>query len=95
MADAKLSREHALKLLHRLANDDEFRKRFETKPAKALVELGVPAEHVVDMHPGELAPVKLASKDKFKELHARVLAQPSTEWLCMIIPEFRISPDAY
>ena len=60
MADSKLSREHSLALLHRLATDDGFRSRYEQKPAAALAELGVPHETIVNLKGSCLAPATLA-----------------------------------
>ena len=63
MSHSTLSREHAIALLQRLADDDDFRSRFEHKPAKALAELGVPLETIVDLAPTCLQPPQLASKE--------------------------------
>ncbi|MEO7199724.1 MAG: NHLP-related RiPP peptide [Dokdonella sp.] len=64
MNHSALSREHATALLQRLAEDDGFRSRFELKPAKALAELGVPLETIVDLAPACLQPPTLASKEE-------------------------------
>jgi putative modified peptide len=90
MADSTLSRQHALTLLKKLATDDEFRKQFEEKPAKALVDMGVPHETVVNLPAASLAPIKLADKSKFQELHDRIASEPDAEWLCMVIPNLRL-----
>src|SRR6185312_13659689 len=70
MADSKLSREHSLALLHKLANDDGFRSRYEQKPAAALAELGVPHETIANLKGSCLAPASLANKDHFALAHA-------------------------
>jgi len=89
MADS-LTRQQALTLLHKLGNDDEFRKRFEESPARGLADIGVPQENIAGFSPAALAPVKLAPKEKFQQLHGQVTSQPTTEWMCMIIPTLRI-----
>ena len=63
MADSKLSREHSLALLHKLATDDGFRSRYEQKPAAALAELGVPHETIVNLKASCLAAQTLANRD--------------------------------
>lgn len=69
MADSKLSREHSLALLHKLATDDGFRGRYEQKPAAALAELGVPHETIVNLKASCLAPTNLAEKSHFAGAH--------------------------
>ncbi len=69
MADSKLSREHSLALLHKLATDDGFRSRYEQKPAAALAELGVPLETVVNLKASCLAPSTLLEKEHFSRAH--------------------------
>lgn len=69
MADSKLSREHSLALLHKLATDDGFRNRYEQKPAAALAELGVPHETIVNLKASCLAPTALAEKSHFASAH--------------------------
>ncbi|TAM96189.1 MAG: putative modified peptide [Rhodanobacteraceae bacterium] len=69
MADSKLSREHSLALLHKLATDDGFRSRYEQKPAAALAELGVPHETIVNLKATCLAPAILATKDLLAKAH--------------------------
>ncbi|GAP64852.1 hypothetical protein MBSD_n0134 [Mizugakiibacter sediminis] len=86
MADAKLSREHALALLHKLAHDDEFRDRFESHPANALLSLGVPPKTVAAFPPASMAPLKLPEKSRFASLHSEVAAAPTSEFRCMSGP---------
>lgn len=78
MADSKLSREHSLALLHKLATDDGFRSRYEGKPAAALVELGVSLETIVNLKASCLAPTTLADKNHFVQAH-RDLSNASVE----------------
>lgn len=86
MADAKLAREHALALLHKLAHDDQFRARFEQDPANGLIELGVPASTVAAFPPASIAPLKLGPKAKFGALHREVTSQAVSEFICMVNP---------
>lgn len=67
MTDTTLSREQTLALLRRLASDDDFRARFETKPAKALIEIGLKPEEIIELAGACLAPCKLASREEFAE----------------------------
>lgn len=86
MADSKLSREHSLALLHRLATDDGFRSRYEQKPAAALAELGVPHETIVNLKASCLAPTKLAEKAHFAAAHRNLSDTDADECLQMILP---------
>lgn len=90
MADPSLTRQQALTLLNKLGTDDGFRQRFESNPREALVEVGVPQDKIATFPAESLAPVKLAPKENFKQLHGQISRQPTTEWMCMIIPQFRI-----
>lgn len=90
MADPSLTRQQALTLLNKLGTDDDFRQRFESSPRDALVETGVPQDKIATFPAESLMPVKLASKEKFRQLHDQISRQPTTEWMCMIIPQFRI-----
>ncbi|MGH2510298.1 MAG: NHLP-related RiPP peptide, partial [Ktedonobacteraceae bacterium] len=76
--------------LHKLGHDDTFRQRFENNPGEALPVIGVTRDQIAAFSADSLAPVKLAPKERFQQLHAQVSNQPTTEWLCMIIPQFRI-----
>ena len=73
MADSKLSREHSLALLHKLANDDGFRSRYEQKPAAALAELGVPHETIASLMATFQVTGKLADKTRFAEARRQLL----------------------
>lgn len=90
MADPSLTRQQALTLLHKLGTDDGFRQRFESSPHDALIEAGVPQDKVATFPAESLTPVKLAPKEKFQQLHDQISRLPTTEWMCMIIPQFRI-----
>jgi len=90
VADPSLTRQQALTLLNKLGTDDGFRQRFENSPRRALVEVGVPQDKIATFPAESLTPVKLAPKEKFQQLHDQISRQPTTEWMCMIIPQFRI-----
>ena len=81
MADSKLSREHSLALLHKLANDDGFRGRYEQKPAAALAELGVSLETIVNLKGSCLAPATLADKAHFSNAHEKLSNAATEHWL--------------
>jgi putative modified peptide len=72
MSDSTLTEKQAAELLHRLGTDSSFRSLFETKPAKALFTMGVPAETVVDLNAACLCPAKLASMEELKAASARM-----------------------
>lgn len=86
MADSKLSREHSLALLHKLATDDGFRSRYEQKPAAALAELGVPLDTIVNLKASCLAPATLDTKDVFSNAHAKLANAAADECLMMTPP---------
>jgi len=65
MSDATLTNEQCVALIKELATNDEFRKRYEDKPAAALVELGIPYHTVVNLNAACLAPRRLADKETF------------------------------
>lgn len=90
MADSKLSREHSLALLHKLANDDGFRSRYEQKPAAALAELGVPHETIVNLKGSCLAPATLAGKAHFAEAHKVLTNAAADRSMAMIIPSVKM-----
>jgi putative modified peptide len=90
MADPSLTRQQALTLLNKLGTDDGFRQRFESSPRDALVEIGVSQDKIATFPAESLASVKLAPKETFQQLHDQISRQPTTEWMCMIIPQFRI-----
>jgi len=84
--NASLSREHSLFLLHKLATDDDFRGRYEQKPAAALAELGVPLETIVNLKASCLATRTLASKELFRTAHSELAAAATDQCLTMIVP---------
>lgn len=90
MIDSKLSREHSLALLHKLATDDGFRSRYEQKPAAALAELGVPHETIVNLRGACLAPTALAEKRYFSAAHTRLAGAAADECLTMLPPQAKL-----
>lgn len=90
MADSKLSREHSLALLQKLATDDGYRSRFEQKPAAALAELGVPHETIVNLKAACLSSMTLASKSHFKDAHTRLTGAAADACLAMSDPSSRL-----
>jgi putative modified peptide len=88
--DEKLSREHSLTLLHKLATDDDFRSRYEQKPAAALAELGVPLETIVILRASCLASTSLADKAHFQSAHAQLAAAAADQCLVMIVPTVKM-----
>ena len=86
MADSKLSREHSLALLHKLATDDGFRSRYEQKPAAALAELGVPHETIVNLKASCLVSLTLAEKDHFLRAHVALRNATADNCLNMVVP---------
>ncbi|SRR5579875_1809289 len=90
MADSKLSREHSLALLHKLATDDGFRSRYEQKPAAALAELGVPLETIVNLKASCVAPTSLAQKELFRAAHTEWATAATEECLMMNWPSVKM-----
>ncbi len=88
--NAKLSREHSLALLHKLATDDDFRSRYERKPAAALAELGVPHETIVNLKASCLASATLADKTHFVEAHRELSSAAADCCLGMFPPTSQI-----
>ncbi|MDE2054086.1 MAG: NHLP-related RiPP peptide [Xanthomonadaceae bacterium] len=90
MADSKLSREHSLALLHKLANDDGFRSRYEQKPAAALAELGVPHETIVNLKASCLTAQTLANKERFRAAHTEWATTAVEQCLMMAWPSVKL-----
>lgn len=90
MTDSKLSREHSLALLHKLATDDGFRSRYEQKPTAALAELGVSLETIVNLKATCLAPATLADKGELSKAHAELAKAAANECLMMMPPQVKL-----
>lgn len=91
MSDAKLTKEMGFSLLSRLADDDAFRARFEAAPARALVEIGVPAELVVNLKAACIERRTLASKETFEELLKQNADKSVHDAMRMIVPNVGFS----
>jgi putative modified peptide len=94
MSDSKLSREHSLALLHKLANDDGFRSRYEQKPAAALAEMGVPLETIVNLKATCLVPITLADKANFTDAHEKLNSATADQCLYFIVPTAKLNFDS-
>lgn len=90
MADSKLSREHSLALLQKLATDDDYRARYEEKPAAALAELGVSLETIVNLKASCLTSTSLASKEHFQTAQAELSVAAADQCLIMIVPTVKM-----
>ena len=88
--DEKLSREHSLALLRKLATDDDFRSRYEQKPAAALAELGVPLQTIVNLKAACLASAALAEKGRFIQAYAELANGTADECLMMTPPQLKL-----
>lgn len=91
MTDSKLSREHSLALLHKLATDDGFRSRYEQKPAAALAELGVPHETIVNLKASCLMTSALADKSHFTRAHNELSNAAAENCLMMVTPNAQLN----
>lgn len=90
MADSKLSREHSLALLQKLATDDGFRSRYEQNPAAALAELGTLAETVANFMASCVTSGQLASKEKFAAAHRQLRDAGAEACVQFMIPDPRL-----
>jgi putative modified peptide len=91
--DTKLSREHSLTLLHKLAADDDFRSRFEQKPAVALAELGVSQELIDSLPATSVAPMKLAPHHVFADAAEQLKRGQVEVCLCQLPPQIGLWPE--
>jgi putative modified peptide len=91
MADSKLSREHSLALLHKLASDDGFRSRFEQEPAAAMNEVGVPPETTANFMTSCNTSGRLASKERFSVARQQLLDASADACIQMAIPDPQLS----
>jgi putative modified peptide len=89
--NAKLSREHSLALLHKLATDDDFRGRYEQKPAAALAEVGVPIETIVNLKASCLVPARLADKAHFTDAHEKLNSATADQCLYFMVPTAKLN----
>ncbi len=91
MADRKLTLDQAFSLLRKLGTDDEFRIRFQTKPATALTEIGLSAEEVIQLNAFCLSPVVLADKSVFLKIVDTCDREALRSVTSMIVPNLRIA----
>jgi putative modified peptide len=93
MNDAVLTKKQGLTLLQELISNAGFRRRFAEKPAAALLEIGVPAETVVNLSPKCLAPRQesdLASAADLRVTHDELQKDDAQVTLTMLIPNSRV-----
>lgn len=90
MSDAALTIEQCRKLIHELATNDEFRIRYEDKPAAALTELGIPFHVVVNLNANCLAPKKLPRKEVFQAASKNLTDEIVGHYASMHVPSVRI-----
>lgn len=90
MADSTLTREQGVALLKRLSGDDGFRQLFESQPAKALHDLGISAETIVNLSGMCLCPRPLASKEELGRVLDRLEDDVFASALKMVIPSVKL-----
>ena len=94
MTDAVLTKQQGLTLLMELRTNPGFRRRFAEKPAAALLEIGVPAETIVNLSARCLAPRKaddFATAEQLKTTHDALQSDADTESLSMVVPHATIA----
>jgi putative modified peptide len=89
MSDATLTMAQCATLIRELASNDEFRRRYEEKPAAALVELGVPFHTVINLNAACLVPRRLADKETFQKAQAELDSEATRQYLTMTVPRAR------
>lgn len=90
MSDATLTNAQCATLIKELATNDEFRRRYEEKPAAALVELGVPYDTVVNLNAACLVPRQVADKATFQTAQEQLGSEATKQYLTMAVPKARI-----
>lgn len=90
MTDSTLTKIQGMELLRKVSTDDSFRDLFETKPAKALHDAGIPAETIVNLGPNCLCPGKLASKEELGKILLKLEDETFASALKMIIPSIKL-----
>ncbi len=88
MTDAVLTKKQGLMLLTELKTNPAFRRRFAEKPAAALLEVGVPAETVVNLNAHCLSQRNIAdlSDAEIDKTQIALQSDADTESLSMLIP---------
>lgn len=90
MSDATLTNEQCADLLKELATNDRFRRRYEEKPAAALVELGIPYHTVVNLNAACLVPRQIAEKEIFEAARQQLGDEATKTYLSMQAPLVRL-----
>jgi putative modified peptide len=90
MTDSTLTKEQGVALLRKLSTDDSFRNLFESKPAKALADAGIPLETIVNLSAHCLCPGKLASKEELGSVLDKLEEQTFASALKMVIPSVKL-----
>jgi putative modified peptide len=90
MSDDVLPKEYALVLLRRLAEDDAFRAAYESSPAAALRQLGVPDKYISKLPPN-YSKTKLGSKLIFQTALYQVIDNVATIYLCQVPPHLSLA----
>ena len=94
MTDAVLTKKQGLALLQELITNAGFRRRFADKPAAALLEIGVPAETIVNLSPQCIAPrqiTQLASPGELQATHDALEKDQDQVALTMLIPHPKLT----
>lgn len=86
MSDGLLSSSQAESLLKRISSDDAFRTLFETQPAQALQDLGIPVELIKRLPAACLAPKPLPAKTALNDLMQRQLEVTVNATMAMNVP---------
>lgn len=90
MTDTALTKDQGLALLTKLATDDGYRARFESKPAQALAEIGVPPALIVGLPSPCLIPRTLASKQEMAAARQRLAGDIDTSALALTVPSIKV-----
>lgn len=91
MEDIVLPKQYALVLLRKLADDDDYRRRYECNPVQALREIGVPEDILGKLPPGHQAPIKLADKHTFQAALYQLIDDVASVCVCHSPPQIKLS----
>ncbi|HVT31668.1 MAG TPA: NHLP-related RiPP peptide [Rhodanobacteraceae bacterium] len=94
MTDAVLTKKQGLTLLAELRTNPGFRRRFAEKPAAALLEIGVPAETVVNLNARCLASRRVEDFGDLEKTFNALQSDADTESLSMVVPHATITGQA-
>lgn len=90
MSDATLTIEQCRQLIHELATNDDFRRRYEDKPAAALVELGIPFHVVVNLKASCLASRRLGNKEIFQKANQHLDEETAQRYASFMVPSVNL-----